>query len=158
MSRHVLARTLTLLSLAACATAPTPLPPRSGTAVSTSAGRTWDAAIATLADRQIAIGSMDRASGFLASAPIILDGDTGGQVADCGLNTAGVLGRVPATDAIYNILVRGDSGAATLRVTAQYSADVRREARTGKRVMCASRGLFEQQLEAEIKARAEAAR
>ena len=156
MSRHTLALALSTLLLGACATAPKTAPPRAGTSVSSSVGRTWDTAIQSLAERQIAIGSMDRVSGFMATAPVIVEHDAR-QLADCGINRAGTIGSVPATDAIYNVSVRGDSSAAVVRVTAQYSARVQHETSVD-RVMCASRGLFEDQLEAAIKTRAESPR
>jgi hypothetical protein len=156
MPARIVAVALSTLVVGACATAPKVLPPRAGTSVSASAGRAWDSAIQSLADRQIVVGSMDRAAGFFASAPVVIEQDAR-RVADCGSNRAGTIGPVEATDAIYNVSVRGDSSTAVVKVTAQYSAKVQHETSVD-RVMCASSGAFERELEAAIKSRAEGTR
>jgi len=143
-ARWAVATTIALSS-AACAVAPAPAPQRAATPINASAGKTWDAVIDIFAERNIPIRNMERASGFIATEPLDVALTDGEKWADCG-GTIGV--RFGATRAAYNVLVRGDSTHATVRVTVLWS---RSNAAEG----CTTRGVWEPQFEALVKARAE---
>jgi hypothetical protein len=126
---------------------PGPHPVRQASQVAASFGRSWDAGIDYFAEYNIPIRTIERASGLIVSerrpeeVPL--------AAADCGS-----LGRVSfgATHIGYNVVVRGDSTRSSIKVTPIFMFLV--PEREYERV-CASRGVFEQDLEAAIKARAE---
>lgn len=134
------------LLAAACVTAPKTAPERVATPVSASAGKTWDAVIDIFAERNIPIRTMERASGFIAAEPALVEQKDGERWADCG----GALGiKLGAERATYNVLVRGDSAHATVRATVLWD-------RPGAAQGCTTRGVWEQDFEGAVKARAEA--
>jgi len=133
------------LCSAACAVAPAPAPQRAATPINASAGKTWDAVVDIFAERNIPIRNMERASGFIATEPMDVGLQDGEKWADCGGDIAVRFG---ATRAAYNVLVRGDSTNATVRVTVLWS---RPNATNG----CTTRGVWEPEFEALVKSRAE---
>jgi hypothetical protein len=139
-----------LILLAGCArySPPSPPTPRDATNVMASFGRTWDATLNEFADRNIPIRTIDRASGLVLTEQLMASSDTK-QFADCGRRGAEEL---PATQALYNVLVHGDSQRATVKITMQWtyvSAKVSRE--------CSTLHRWERQTEDEIRQRAERA-
>lgn len=140
---------------------PAALSPREPTRVEASFGRTWDAVIDVFADQNIPISTMERVSGFIAaqrgSIPLALENERSLAlaIADCGR-----FGPSPLFPwaAVYNVVVRGDSAASTIKVTASYAsmgALATNPKRVTVRTECASRGVFEDATETVIRARAE---
>jgi hypothetical protein len=122
--------------------------PREGTKVRASVGKSWDAVIDLFAERSIPIRTMERASGFIATEQLRAD-DVAERFYDCGA----VLGHpIRATHASYNVVVRGDSSASSVRVNMRYVnwEDVRRAAQE-----CTSTGQWEAQFEHWVRDRAE---
>lgn len=127
------------------------------TAVAASFGRTWDAVIDDFAANNIPIRTVERASGFISAEPVRVPlttrngyARTPDPNADCGSTT--ILGYAQPTEATYNVLVRGDSAAATVRATVRWRRAPGGEAPT---VDCTTRGAWEQAFEATVKRRAE---
>src|SRR4051812_31863741 len=134
---------LLLLTICACVPKlelqpPAPAAPRTATEVQASQGRTWDAVIDVFAERNIPIRTMDRSSGFIATEQLRVDAtDSLQQWADCGTSRWSNGNTKPkpiGTDqAIYNVLVRGDSSASTVKVTVRW---------TGQGINCSSKGIW----------------
>jgi hypothetical protein len=143
-----------LVLIAACYTPPHAPTPREAAPVAASAGRTWDAVIATLGDRNIPIASMERASGFIASPTLTLETvrTRPKGLADCGRSFFS--GAPEPTAATYNVLVRGDSSASTIKVTASYVSTTT-DSNGTQSVNCASTARFETEVEQAVRARAE---
>jgi hypothetical protein len=148
MKRSLLALTLVL---SGCYTyqPPEPASPRDATAVGATAGETWDAVIDLFAARNIPIRTIEKASGLIASDQLTVDPAEGPQWADCG-----ELGNnhFYPNEAVYNVVVRGDSAGALVRTTVRWTH------RTGGDDPdrdCATTHAWEQSLESEVKARAE---
>ena len=138
------------LLLVACSTkyaSPVPPTPREATAVSASAGHTWDAVIEQFAARNIPIRTIERVSGLIVTGELSVGGE-GASWADCG-RTAGAQG--PPTHATYNVLVRGDSSTSTVKVTVRWSLYLS----PAGNVECFTTNEWEQAFEGEVKARAE---
>lgn len=144
----------------ACATAGTPPAPtaeRTPTTVNASFGRTWDAVIDEFARMNIPIRTVDRSSGFIATDRLRVTRDPRqarkpDPQADCGKDMLGTYGH--PDEATYNVLVRGDSARATVRVTVAWVET----AAPGRVQECSSLGVWESETEAGVKARAEARR
>ena len=102
-----------LVLLPACYQYQPPLPaePRDATSVSASMGQTWDAVIDLFAARNIPIRAIERASGIIATDGLSVDSADGVKWADCGRVGPRL---IPANNAIYNVLVRGDSANSSL--------------------------------------------
>ena len=133
--------------------------PRTATPVGASFATTWDALIDVFAERHIQIRAVDRASGVLVAEPLLLR-DSPDSAADCGRGK--FLTLTPrATDAVWNVLVRGDSSTSTVKASVRFSrvdrgsigtsAHTEAEATTD----CESRGNWEATLEKSVKASAE---
>jgi hypothetical protein len=136
------------LFLAACSSyrPPPPPTPREASQVNASMGETWDAVIDLFATRNIPIRTIERASGLIVTDPLRV-GEEGKEWADCGA----VNGRVRGPDrATYNVLVRGDSGQASVRTTVLWTR-VNEDAS----IECTSTNVWERDLEAEVRSRAE---
>lgn len=109
------------LAVLGCAAAPACVPSkppaapvvRQPTPVRASFGRTWDAVIDAFADQNVPIKTIDRSSGFIATDQLAVP-EADSMDADCG--TAGEIKLVPL-HATYNVVVRGDSTASSVRVT-----------------------------------------
>jgi hypothetical protein len=142
-----------LAALAAACVNARPAPPvqRAPTPVAASFGRTWDAAIDAFAARNIPIRAIDRASGFIVADATATPEDT--AYADCGMYMGFP---VDPTGAVYNVVVRGDSTRSSVRVTVRWEAATGVGASTTDKE-CSTKGRWEAEVEAQIKARAEAA-
>ena len=142
---------LALLALAACPPVQrpgTPTPPAAAE-IAAPVARTWDAAADVLAERNLPVRTMDRASGFMSTDQMAVEGRDAKRWADCGA----VLGtRSEADRATYSVLVRGDSVRSTARVTVRWTQG----GRGGEELVeCTTRGTLEAEVQAAIKARAE---
>jgi hypothetical protein len=139
---------ITILSVGGCASGPsTTVEPRQATPVSAGHSRTWDAVVDVFADRNIAIRTMDRSSGFIATEELHVRPSEGLEWADCGKNLGGAIG---PTRAVYNVLVRGDSSAPTVKATVRWGA-----LRKDNLIECTTKGTWESDAESEVKRRAE---
>ena len=127
---------------------PQPAAPRDGTPIAASFGKTWDAAIDEFATRAIPIETLDRASGLIVPRGYSLTPTTEAEAkkwADCGRDMLAI-SHSPAT-VKFNVVVRGDSVRSTVQVRAFYATEAG--------VACQSRGIYEQNAEDLIRARAE---
>jgi hypothetical protein len=142
--RRITLATLVLALLAGC-TPPAPAPPRPLSPVAAPFATTWNALVDVFAERNIPIKTIDRSSGLLiaelASVPLSMEG----KYFSCG--TLAALLSDPIT-AAYNITVRGDSTTSQIRAAVSW--------RKGSKD-CPSKGVFEDAIEGDVKARAEAA-
>lgn len=133
---------------AACVPRPQPVaPPRSITDVQASFGRAWDATIDVFGERNIPIKQLERASGFVSTDPIALTRED--QRAARGWATCRA--RVPPDEAVYNVIVRGDSTQSTVKVTVKWQRSRSRQLSEP----CTSNRGWELCAEDDIKARAE---
>jgi hypothetical protein len=140
-----------LLLLSACYKyqPPAAATPRDATHVNASLGQTWDAVIDLFGLRNIPIRTIERVSGIVATEGLSVDSVDGKAWADCGR-----VGRrqVPANNAIYNVLVRGDSTASSVRANVLW-----RHVTLKGNIECTSPYVWERLFESDVKARAEAA-
>jgi len=120
--------------------------------INASAGRAWDAVVDVFASREIPIRMMERASGFIATDQLGVTGKQARQWTEiCGRHG---LFPIVADRAGYNVLVRGDSAASTVKVTVRWThGGAPFEPRLRE---CRSRNVRESELEAAIKVSAEA--
>jgi hypothetical protein len=156
MTRHTFfaAAGLACALLAACVRLPEPTSaPRPPAPISASVDRTWDAVIDQLGQQNIPLRSMERASGFIATHTIAMQGVTTEPTkwADCG--TFASFHFAP-TAVEYVILVRGDSTSASVRSIARYLL-VKNDGISTAPTECVSNGAFEAAFDASVKARAE---
>ena len=123
--------------------------PRDATPVNASVARAWDAVVDQFATRNIPIQTIDRASGLIVTDQLAV-GREGRSWADCGK----AHGRAYRPNAAsYNVLVRGDSSAATVKATVRWTlADLE-----GNSVQCVTTHAWEREFEALVKEQAEAA-
>ena len=149
------ATTCLLGSMAACMPPqpPPPAVPQPAVEVAASFAKTWDGVIDYFSENNIAIRTMDRASGFIAAEPTNVGYPRPGEtsLAHCGTNVVGEV--LPPTHATYNIVVRGDSVRSTIRTSVRFVYAP--AAAPGSAVECASNGLWERRLNERVAARAE---
>jgi hypothetical protein len=133
--------------------------PRAAIPVAAPFAVTWDALIDVFAERHIQIRAVDRASGVLVAEPLLIR-DASDSAADCGRGK--FLTATPtATDAVWNILVRGDSSSSSVKATVRFSRVDRGSIGTSAHTEvdattdCESRGIWEAALEKSVKASAE---
>jgi uncharacterized lipoprotein len=122
-------------------------PPRSITDVQSSFGRAWDATIDVFGERNIPIKQLERASGFISTDPIALtreDQRAARGWASCSHGVA-------PDEAVYNVIVRGDSTQSTVKVTVKWQRSRSRQLSEP----CTSNRTWELCAEDDIKARAE---
>lgn len=143
---------LLALALSACTNTPPPAPPapRASLTVPLSVGRVWDAVIEQFAETSVPIQTMERASGLIVTTPMGVAASDGLAWANCGKDALGT--PLPATLVSYNVLVRGDSTSANLRVTARWASGGMGGSAT---VECVTRNVYEPDLEAAVAKRAE---
>jgi hypothetical protein len=143
-------RTAYFVSLLALACSPaTTLAPVPAAGINAGVGKTWNAVIDILSESNIPVKTLDKSSGYVMAEIAgvgVLEED---KLADCGgfLTSFGATGSMIAR---YNILVRGDSTASTVKVTAKFTktGDVPKD--------CPSKNTFETKFQSDVKARAEA--
>lgn len=146
--------------VAACFPVPAAPPvPRTAMAVAAPFAQTWEAAIDALAERNIQIKTVDRASGLIVAEPQPVSSDNAEQLADCGL-TAGQMIKLP-TAATWNLLVRGDSVRSTVKANARFvylssSRGLMTSAQNQTPEECSTKGVWETELESQLKKAAEA--
>ena len=137
---------------------PSPAAPREATEVTASFGRVWEAAIEELADFNAPISQLHRESGYLNTEMVRAANTEQDTLAECWrVKSMGVDTVVGPTNAYYNIVVRGDSSRARVKVNARWVRIYFADGSPGT-TTCESRGIWERRTEAAIKARAEARR
>lgn len=120
--------------------------------VQASFDRTWNAVIDAFSERNIPVKTIDRSSGFIATDRIaVVDGQK--EWADC--SGAYYKTYIPQF-ATYNVLVRGDSAQATVKVTAIWET-IHEYGSDGSPLRCNTKGVWEQGVQARVKAVAEGA-
>jgi len=146
---------IAIASMTGCVSLPEPAStPRSAELVAAPFARAWDAAIDQLADRGLAVRTVEPNAGFIATETITLPAFSSepARWADCG-TFAGFPFAPNAVD--YTVFVRGDATGATIKASARYRVlQLTEEPPTD----CVSTGAFERSFEGEVKQRAEAAR
>lgn len=143
-----------MVASAACApkytppeTAPAQRPVRT---INAPFSRVWDATIDAFAAANIPIETLDRASGLLVPKGTMYVGAAGAALADCGGVTipSDITPRpVYPSSVKFNVVVRGDSSAASVQVRTFFAS----EAGT---TLCVSKGVFEDMMEKRIADRA----
>ncbi len=136
--------------------APAPPVPRTDvTAVSASFTRTWDAVIDDFASQNVPIKTIDRTSGIVVAERLGVTPEVGRQWADCGSDM--FIGKLAPTSATYNVLVRGDSTKATVRVTVRWTRVGMARGLSTQTVTeeCGTTAVWESGFEARIKTAAE---
>lgn len=128
----------------------TTVTPQAATEVQASVGRTVDAAIDWLSSQSVAIATVDRVSGLIASQQVTV-GEARTEYADCG-KVMGV--KIPPALVTYTVRVRGDSATATVHVTANWSAVDESES-SRRTIACASTQVWENMAQAAVKRIAE---
>lgn len=140
--------------------APVPLTdPRRPAEVHASFERAWRGAIDAFAEANIAIETLDKASGLLVPRDVVYVGalaDSATKYADCGTlypEEPRYLRRLRPSSARFNVVVRGDSSRSDVLVRAFFQT-------VGQTYSgpCVSRGVFEQMMESAIATRASAER
>ena len=129
-----------------------PPTPRTATPIQTAFAKTWDAVFDVFSDRNISIRTIERTSGLIATDRLTVQSGEGLQWADCGTHMSSA---TAPEMAVYNVLVRGDSTQSTVKVTASWTATVEVLRGEFRRIQCVSKGVWENDLEAMIRARAE---
>lgn len=123
-------------------------------------GRTWDAVIDIFAERNIPIQMLDRSSGLLVAAPTTVSTGTPGDnayaltLADCGKTGDNL--HLPG-QAIYNVVVRGDSTSSSVRVNVRFLHFVNLATPGMGVTECSTRGVWELERTVEIRDRAQRA-
>lgn len=129
-------------------------------AVEASFGRTWDSVIDVFAERNVLIRTLDRASGFVVAETQSVNAEDAVEFADCGTDAM----RNPriASNATWNLLVRGDSTRSTVKASVRfvrlYSTRGALSPIQDATQECSSLGIWETQVEDAVKARAEGKR
>lgn len=155
--------------------APPPPPgptPRQATAVPAPFARTWDAVISHFAASSIPIKVIDRSSGLIVTEVMSVGPRDAADWSWCAwesdywhkkaLARAGQEPKVNeswvpvgADQASYNVLVKGDSTASSVRVTVRWTyVDIFEPRERQQRVECQSRDVYERDLEKLISERA----
>lgn len=147
MRHRSLALATAAVLTSACSQTLKPEVERPSTPVKASAGRTWDTVVEMFAERNLPIRMMERSSGYIVT-DVLSYRALGGNpfFYDCG---GAKETPAPATHAIYNVVVRGDSATSSVRMNVRW-------VRNGQ--PCTSQGGWEYDFEALVKTRAEATR
>ena len=140
-----------LVTAASACAAPPIAPPLQPAGISASFGKTWNAVVDVLAERNIPVKTMDRSSGFVSAELASISATDFDKLANCGSTLSQLMTGSATADGVarYNILVRGDSTTSTVKVTARFvkGGDTAKE--------CPSNNVFEGQFQTEVKGRAE---
>jgi hypothetical protein len=150
MTIRIRALALVPLLTACTATPPAPPAPRSATNVSASFGKTWDAVLRALAERNIPLKTVDRSSGLVVAEEQTMRTRID-SIADCGKEAMGIA-RYPTT-AGWSVLVQGDSVRSMVKATVRFATSPG----ITSAVDCSSTGKWETELEHQVRAAAEAA-
>jgi len=134
---------------------PTSVAPKTVLPVAASFDRTWEATIDVMAEQNLPIQSLEKASGLIATAPLTVSRDRGREWADCGSLRVWNTKYAPRA-AVFNVLVRGDSVESRVQINIRFVTEVEYKS-TGTRgsADCISSGVFEKELAAAIRARVE---
>lgn len=136
---------LFLVAVSGCVpTPPAPAPIREATPVGASFEETWAAAIDHFAESNVPIATIDKASGLIATHQLSVTPGDAAEFADCGVSGLGA--PILASSVVYNVLVRGDAVASTVKVTASWA---------GAPTPCSTRGTWESIAELFIRERSE---
>ncbi|HEY2377614.1 MAG TPA: hypothetical protein VGH98_16665 [Gemmatimonadaceae bacterium] len=117
--------------------------------------------IDVFAARNIQIKTIDRASGLIVAERQRVSDANPDALADCGTMSNGGAHLYP-TNAVWNVLVRGDSSSATVKATVRFAwinsaaVSALHVSETDATKECESRGVWESALEQRVKATAEA--
>jgi hypothetical protein len=116
--------------------------------VHASFDRTWHAVIEAFSERNIPVKTIERSSGFIATDRMtVTDGQK--EWADCSR----VIYKTYVPEfATYNVLVRGDSSQASVKVTVAWETI---DESDGSAMRCNTKGAWEQGFQARIKTVAE---
>jgi uncharacterized lipoprotein len=116
--------------------------------------QTWNSVVDILSEKNIPVKTLDKSSGYVMAEITGVSVGSEKGFADCGHTTMASLllggGEIGTVIARYNILVRGDSAASQVKVTATFVMDNK-----GHQTTCSSLGTFESQFQGDVKARAE---
>lgn len=123
--------------------------------IQASREKTWNAVIDVLAERNISVKTLDKASGFVSAEGAVVSSSDIAQLTTCGGFMEAMADMNGAHNGVarYNILVRGDSAASSVKVTAQFTKGTG----GGNAKNCDSNGKFEAGLQSAIKSHAEGA-
>lgn len=148
---RLLATAVAMMMLIACGPTAGPVPPkpRDPTPVAAPFAKTWNAVIDEFAARNTRLLTLDRTSGYAATATLEIARASAITYADCGV-AIGV--QLVADHVTYTVVVRGDSARSTIRTAAQFTKGSDRDL-----IECSSSGFWEHAFEARIKQRAEGA-
>lgn len=145
------AKSAALLISVACSQAPPQTYPSPELAtVDASFERTWSAVIDHFAEKAVPVRTIEKASGLIVAEQMTVATEYGRTIADCGTSAVGIPWDV--LSASYNVRVHGDSLRSTVRVTAVFRPEV------ASTFPCNSRGVYERDLMAFVKSRAEGRR
>ena len=125
-------------------------PEQSSTPVAASVDATWQAVLDVLASRGIPVRTLDREGGRIVTGPIAADPTRGPTWGDCGRVVEAWESK--PTKGEVTVLARSQGLGSAIRVTTRWTAttwDVTQQ--------CDARGSWEQELEREVKQKAERA-
>lgn len=146
-----------VLAVVACTPVPpAPPAPRGAMEISAPFNVSWNTAVDVLADRNVAIKTIDRSSGLIVAEPVAVDPNNAGGLADCGKSAEGFT--MMPTHATWNLVVRGDTTRSTAKATVRFvRVGVSRAFLNTSTVSeeCSSLGRWETDFEAALKVRAE---
>jgi hypothetical protein len=127
--------------------------------IAASFGKTWDAVIDVFAVKNIPIRTLERVSGLIAAEPLSVEGVAEGKEhpwADCGSTVVHVKKfPVQPNSAFYNVRVKGDSTNSSVLVTVLWKHIPYGDLPS---TTCNTKGIWETDVESEIKQMAEADR
>lgn len=125
--------TLTLLAVIAC-TPPAPVTAPTPSAIAAGFNQAWNGVIDVLAEENVPVKTLDRSSGFVVAEVATMDMSTLEKFTNCGGFMDMMVNSERFGVANYNILVRGDSTASNVKVTARF---------THGSTVCATKNVFE---------------
>jgi hypothetical protein len=119
--------------------------------------QTWNSVIDILSEQNIPVKTLDKSSGYLMAEVTGVSMTDEEKYADCGNSFLNAMAQQGGGEMIsrYNILVRGDSAASTVKVTAAFVSAGASSGSSAK--TCTSKGIFEKQFQSDVKVRAESA-
>ena len=125
---------------------------RPNTPVTAPFNKTWNTVIDYFTTSNIPISVIDRSSGLIVTRELWIGEIDASKWADCGKDMNGE--PFSPAYAIYNVVVRGDSVASTVRTTTKWFG---RKTQAGPTAdyYCVSRGVWESDLDRDLKAQAE---